>query len=162
MPELSLNLLLGCASMCFLKIPTKCFRFINTYVAAAAAKSLLATPWTAAYQAPLSMGFSRQEYWSGVPLPSPTNMYRIRKIRAQILYIKQDHYNESILLTPWSQPSLTLLNLGLLSPNPSFSLFRYTGILELCLFVSLHHHINKWYHSIRIIFQLALYLSTYV
>ena len=32
-----------------------------------------ATPWTAAYQAPLSMGFSRQEYWSGVPLPSPTS-----------------------------------------------------------------------------------------
>ena len=32
---------------------------------------LLATPWTAAYQDPLSMGFSRQEYWSGVPLPSP-------------------------------------------------------------------------------------------
>ena len=31
---------------------------------------LLATPWTAAYQAPLPMGFSRQEYWSGVPLPS--------------------------------------------------------------------------------------------
>ena len=32
---------------------------------------LLATPWTAAYQAPPSMGFSRQEYWSGVLLPSP-------------------------------------------------------------------------------------------
>ena len=32
---------------------------------------LLATPWTAACQAPRSMGFSRQEYWSGVPLPSP-------------------------------------------------------------------------------------------
>ena len=32
---------------------------------------LLATPWTAAHQAPPSMGFSRQEYWSGVPLPSP-------------------------------------------------------------------------------------------
>ena len=32
---------------------------------------LLASPWTAAYQTPLSMGFSRQEYWSGVPLPSP-------------------------------------------------------------------------------------------
>ena len=32
---------------------------------------LLATPWTAAYQAPPSMGFSRQEYWSGLPLPSP-------------------------------------------------------------------------------------------
>ena len=35
----------------------------------------LATPWTAAYQAPLSMGFSRQEYWSGVPLPSPIKPY---------------------------------------------------------------------------------------
>ena len=32
---------------------------------------LLATPWTAAHQAPPPMGFSRQEYWSGVPLPSP-------------------------------------------------------------------------------------------
>ena len=32
---------------------------------------LLATPRTAAHQSPLSMGFSRQEYWSGVPLPSP-------------------------------------------------------------------------------------------
>ena len=31
----------------------------------------LATPWTAAHQAPPSMGFSRQKYWSGVPLPSP-------------------------------------------------------------------------------------------
>ena len=33
---------------------------------------LLGTPWTAAYQAPLAMEFSRQEYWSGVPLPSPS------------------------------------------------------------------------------------------
>ena len=32
---------------------------------------LCATPWTAAHQAPPSMGFSRQEYWSGLPLPSP-------------------------------------------------------------------------------------------
>ena len=32
---------------------------------------LLATPWTEAYQASPPMGFSRQEYWSGVPLPSP-------------------------------------------------------------------------------------------
>ena len=36
---------------------------------------LLDTPWTAAYQAPLPMGFSRQEYWSGVPLPSPIEYY---------------------------------------------------------------------------------------
>ena len=37
---------------------------------------LPATPWTAAYQAPLSMGFSRQEYWNGVPLPSPKTSSR--------------------------------------------------------------------------------------
>ena len=41
---------------------------------------LLATPWTAAYQAPPSMGFSRQMYWSGVPLPSPKRGH----IQAQI------------------------------------------------------------------------------
>ena len=35
---------------------------------------LFATPWTVAYQAPPSMGFSRQEYWSGVPFPSPGDL----------------------------------------------------------------------------------------
>ena len=35
---------------------------------------LFATPWTAAYQAPPSKGFSRQEYWSGLPLPSPGDL----------------------------------------------------------------------------------------
>ena len=38
---------------------------------------LFMTPWTAAYQAPPSMGFSRQEYWSAVPLPSPMPAYEI-------------------------------------------------------------------------------------
>ena len=41
---------------------------------------LLATSWTAAYQAPLSMGFSRQEYWSGVPLPSLSITHRFSLI----------------------------------------------------------------------------------
>ena len=35
---------------------------------------LLVTPWYVAYQAPPSMGFSRQEYWSGVPSPSPNGL----------------------------------------------------------------------------------------
>ena len=34
----------------------------------------LATPWTVAHRAPLSMGFSRQEYWSGLPFPSPGDL----------------------------------------------------------------------------------------
>ena len=37
----------------------------------------LVTPWTAAYQAPPSMGFSRQKYWSGVPLPSPKTHFSL-------------------------------------------------------------------------------------
>ena len=35
---------------------------------------LFVTPWTIANQAPLSMGFSRQEYWSGLPIPSPGDL----------------------------------------------------------------------------------------
>ena len=40
---------------------------------------LCATPWTAAHQAPPSMGFSRQEYWSGLPLPSPLTVKPVQK-----------------------------------------------------------------------------------
>ena len=43
-----------------------------------------ATPWTAAYQAPPSMGFSRQEYWSGVPLLSPDLFPRVMEIKTKI------------------------------------------------------------------------------
>ena len=46
---------------------------------------LLATPWTEAYQAPPSMGFSRQEYWSGVPLPSP---YVLLKSHSSLMWMK--------------------------------------------------------------------------
>ena len=53
----------------------------------------LATPWTAAYQGPPSMGFSRQKYWSGVPLPSPKNVYQIRS--DQLLS------RVRLLSTPW-------------------------------------------------------------
>ena len=35
---------------------------------------LFATPWTIAHQAPLSMGFSRQEYWNGLPFPHPGDL----------------------------------------------------------------------------------------
>ena len=59
--------------------PALAGKFLNTSTTAATAAAkplsrvrLFATPWTAAYQAPPSMGFSRQEYWSGVPLPSPS------------------------------------------------------------------------------------------
>ena len=48
---------------------------------------LLVTPWTAAYQAPPSMGFSRQEYWSGVPLPSPWITKLVPLIDFEIFFV---------------------------------------------------------------------------
>ena len=42
---------------------------------------LFATPWTVAHQAPPSMGFSRQEHWSGVPFPSPGDLPDVTSIR---------------------------------------------------------------------------------
>ena len=50
---------------------------------------LLATPWTAAYQAPPSMGFSRQEYWSGLPLPSPEIIW----LSLTVIVWSSDHRN---------------------------------------------------------------------
>ena len=49
---------------------------------------LLATPWTAAHQAPLSMGFSRQEYWSGMPLPSPSLTFTISQSLLKLMSIE--------------------------------------------------------------------------
>ena len=64
------------------------------------------TPWTAAYQAPPSMGFSRQEYWSGVPLPSLGRVWSTpRKVENHWLFCTSrhlqgflfslEHFNES-------------------------------------------------------------------
>ena len=47
---------------------------------------LLAAPWTAAYQVPPSMGFSRREYWSGVPLPSPLKNLAFIKLSKGLYY----------------------------------------------------------------------------
>ena len=48
---------------------------------------LFSTPWTAAYQAPPSMGFSRQEYWSGLPLPSPVFLMNHHFLREKPRFI---------------------------------------------------------------------------
>ena len=54
---------------------------------------LFTTPWTVDYQAPPSMGFSRQEYWSGVPLPSPVESWRWP-------YIQQSLQEDCLFQTP--------------------------------------------------------------
>ena len=55
---------------------------------------LFVTPWNVAYQAPLSMGFSRQEYWSGLPFPSP-GVFPIQGSNSGLLHCKQTLYHLS-------------------------------------------------------------------
>ena len=69
---------------------------------------LLVTPWTVAYQAPPAMGFSRQEYWSGSPLPSPTEeRTQLRNWRKGIyspcLYmVSHTHKPEKVFKLSWN------------------------------------------------------------
>ena len=58
----------------------------------------LATPWTADYQAPPSMGFSRQEYWSGVPLPSPLMVLGNYHICIQLVF-PPERFNLCLIIT---------------------------------------------------------------
>ena len=53
---------------------------------------LFATPWTVAYKAPLSMGFSRKEYWSGLSFPSPGESSQHR-VQTQVSRIAGRHFN---------------------------------------------------------------------
>ena len=57
-------------------LPSIWYIFLWCCLLAKSCPSLFATPWTVARQAPLSMGFSRQEYWSGLPFPSSGNLPR--------------------------------------------------------------------------------------
>ena len=54
--------------------PGSVFKTIRKKVKSLSRVQLFVTPWTVAYQAPPSMGFSRQEYWSELPLPSPGDL----------------------------------------------------------------------------------------
>ena len=66
---------------------------------------LFVTPWTAAHQAPPSMGFSRQEYWSGVPSPSP--LLHCRWILYQLIYKGSPGPQESAWISGDSNQSLS-------------------------------------------------------
>ena len=88
---------------------------------------LFATPWTAAYWAPPSMGFSRQEYWSGLPLPSP---------QLHICERKDWTFSINIItwvfLWPWaSQVALVVKNLPASSRDiKDTSLIPESGVLQ--------------------------------
>ena len=63
---------------------------------------LFATLWAVAHQAPLSMGFSRQEYWSGLPLPPPGDLPDpgIKLVSLSAPALRAD----SLPLSPWGSP----------------------------------------------------------
>ena len=63
---------------------------------------VLATLWTAAYQAPLPMEFSRQEYWSGVPLPSP----RVSEI-SFLMWLYLNVFKKPKIESPWTSDTIT-------------------------------------------------------
>ena len=67
---------------------------------------LLATPWTAAHQAPLSLGFSRQEHWSGLPFPSPMHESEKWKWSRSVVSDPQRPHGlqPTRLLRPWDFP----------------------------------------------------------
>ena len=71
---------------------------------------LFATPWTAAYQAPLSVGVSRQEYWSRLPLPSLGKSLILINTMAKIstMTFKDIYYSASSYLTPAQDISLII------------------------------------------------------
>ena len=73
------NELLFLNSLSFTNTTLDYFSFINNKLMKMKVKSLshvrlFVTPWTVAYHAPLSVGFSRQDYWSGLPFPSPEDL----------------------------------------------------------------------------------------
>ena len=64
---------------CFLRVTPLCFFFFSTHVVVIVVSSLsrvrlFAAPWTIAHQVPSSMGFFRQEHWTGLPFPSPGDL----------------------------------------------------------------------------------------
>ena len=75
-----------------------------------------ATPWTAALQAPLSMGFSKQEYWSGLPFP-PLGIFPTQGLNLHFLYWQADSLPLSHLWSP--KRSLCSKNYPSFSPTPS-------------------------------------------
>ena len=84
---------------------------------------LFATPWTMACQAPLSMGFSRQQYWSGLPFPSPVIKYEVSEVKSLS--------SVRLFATPWTAayqapPSMGFSRQeywsGLPSPSPETTL----------------------------------------
>ena len=99
---------------------------------------LLATPWTAAYQAPPSMGFSRQEYWNGLPLPSPLNLTSwIQRLLIKPVF----HVTKCCSSTTWDYP-------GYIPPQ--------NKLTDFILVLTFYSYTFPWKNFFRIISNLSI------
>ena len=96
----------------------------------------LCDPWTIAHQAPPFMGFSRQEYWSGLPFPFPKNVQTTTQLHSSHMLVKERPTHFSILAwrTPWTE------ELGGL---------QSTGRKESDMTERLHFHFHAQTHAYR-------------
>jgi len=99
---------------------------------------LSATPWTAAYQAPPSMGFSRQEYWSGAPLPSPV----LSLIHVQLFLTPRSAAHQASLSFTISRSLLKLMSIKSVMPSDHLILC-HTLLLLLSVFPSIRVSSNE-------------------
>ena len=106
---------------------------------------LSATPWTAAYQAPPSMGFSRQEYWSGVPLPSPV----LSLIHVQLFLTPRSAAHQASLSFTISRSLLKLMSIKSVMPSDHLILC-HTLLLLLSVFPSIRVSSNESALCIRL------------
>ena len=106
---------------------------------------LLATPWTAAYQAPPSMGFSRQEYWTGVPLPSLPISYSPHHVQTRFQR-KLTLLIESVIILPSGNSDCHNIFLRIIffeNKQRSSSLFSVPNMVPSCEVVLNKHLLNK-------------------
>ena len=109
---------------------------------------LLVTPWTAAHQAPPSRGFSRQEYWSGVPLPSPMYACMLSHFsRVRLCATPRTATQQAPLFTGFSRQEywsvLPLPSSNLLNFSPNSGLRR--EVWELCLLCLCEYEVgDRW------------------
>ena len=102
---------------------------------------LFSTTWTAAHQAPSSMGFSRQEYWSGVPLPSPIYVWgRAKEIIIDTL-LNSVHRKGTELLTLEKQQTYSMTRSS--CQNPILH-WRNQESLEKWLILALGRENTRW------------------
>ena len=99
---------------------------------------LVTTPWTAAYQAPPSMGFSRQEYWSGLPLPSPRLV--LMKFKSKLRHIIEDLSMKSGQRSQKPKSIHCVISF-------TYIIFIYVYIIFVCIYSQIYHVRNQDFFS---------------